>query len=180
MMNFKQYKNYPEIRKDVEPLFVSAFPIEERPDAKHYFASFDNPINKLFAFYEEGVFVGFTSVVEYKDICYIFFLAVKEEFRNQGYGSRILSEIKKMYQNYVLLLCYEEVDEKYKDNAKRIKRAGFYAKNGFISNNLKTDEFGVIFQTAYYGKHTVPFEDYQQIFAIGFGEWTLKHLKKYK
>lgn len=176
----KRYTNHPEIQKDIEPLFVSAFPENERPPANHFFASFENPINKLFGFYDNDVFVGFTSVIEYKDICYIFFLAVQDGLRGQGYGSKIISEIKNIYSNYVILLCYEEVDEKYEDNAKRIKRADFYSKNGFICNNLKTKEFGVVFQTAYYGKHTVPFEDYEQIFAIGFGKWTLKHLSRYE
>ena len=104
------------IRKDVEPLFVSAFPTDERPPSDIYFESFKNHnANILYGFYEDDIFVGFASVVLYKDICYIFFLAIQDELRGQGYGSKILSMIKEMYQNDVILLCYEEVDKKYKD-----------------------------------------------------------------
>ena len=179
-MKIIEYKKDKKIRKDVEPLFLSAFPEDERPPASYFFKSFDNPINHLYAFYDNDAFVGFTSLILYKDICYLFFLAVSPELRNQGYGSSILSEIKKLYKNNVLLLCYEEVDKKYKDYEKRLKRAQFYIKNGFIDNNLKTNEFGVIFQTAYIGKHKVSFEDYQNIFAEGFGEFALEHLKRVK
>lgn len=45
-------------------------------------------------------------------------------------------------------------------------------------NPLKTNEFGVVFQTAYSGKRTVPFEEYQQIFIEGFGEWAAHFLEK--
>ena len=169
------------IRKDVEPLFVSAFPTDERPPSDIYFESFKNHnANILYGFYEDDIFVGFASVVLYKDICYIFFLAIQDELRGQGYGSKTLSMIKEMYQNDVILLCYEEVDKKYKDYENRCKRAGFYHKNGFIDNPLKTNEFGVIFQTAYYGNRTITFEEYQSIFRIGFGDWATKYLKEVK
>ena len=143
-INYLDNKN---IRSDIEPLFVSAFPENERPSADYYFASFDSDNKKLFGFYDNDLFVGFASVVLYEDICYIFFLAVDENKRQKGYGSKILDSIKKMYEKYVILLCYEEVDKKYN------------------------------FQTVYYGSHQVSFEQYQQIFATGFGEWCIKHLK---
>ena len=179
-MKIIEFKNDKTIKKDVKRLFLSAFPSDERPPASYFFKSFDNPINHLYAFYEEKVFVGFCSLILYKDICYLFFLAVTPELRGQGYGSKILSEIKNLYSDYVLLLCYEEVDKKYKDYENRCKRAEFYKKNGYLDNNLKTNEFGVVFQTAYIGKHQVPFEDYQNIFREGFGEFAMEHLKKIK
>lgn len=175
------YLDKPSIRKDIEPLFVSAFPSDERPPADIYFSSFESKTqNVLYGFYDEEKFVGFSSVVLYKDICYIFFLAVQDEYRNQGYGSKILSELKEMYKKDTLLLCYEEVDKKYKDYENRRKRAEFYAKNGFIINPLMTDEFGVVFQTARYGNHVVTYKEYESIFLIGFGDWAVKYLKEYK
>ena len=177
-MIYKQYQGEKEIRKDVEPLFVSAFPSDERPPASIYFRSFKNENKKLFAFYDNDVFVGFTSIILFEDICYVFFLAVQDEKRNQGYGSEILNTIKEMYSDYVILLCYEEVDKKYKDYEKRAKRAEFYAKNGFKINPLKTNEFGVVFQTAYIGNRIVSFDEYRQIFEFGFGKWCVKFLKE--
>ena len=175
-----EYKKHREIRKDIEPLFVSAFPSNERPTPDIYFDGFDHSDNILYGFYEDDKFIGFSSLVFFEDIAYIFFLAVNDNYRHQGYGSKILSMIKDMYHDYVILLCYEEVDPKYDDYDLRKKREQFYLKNGFISNDIKTNEFGVIFQTAYYGKHKVSFKQYQQIFLKGFGEWCLKHLKEYQ
>ena len=180
-MKLINYLDNKDIRNDIEPLFVKAFPMDERPPAEIYFSNFiDKPsVTTLYGCYlQDDTFVGFTSIILYKDICYIFFLAVKEELRNQGYGSKILSYIKDKYSNKVILLCYEEVDKKYKDYELRLSREAFYHRNGFKINPLKTNEFGVIFQTAYYGSHTVSFEEYKEIFLIGFGEYASKHVKK--
>lgn len=177
-MEILEYLANPEIRKDIEPLFISAFPEEERPNPHYYFSSFKtHQDNKLFGFYDSGVFIGFASVITYQDFCYIFFLAVSPEHRKQGYGSIILSELRNMYKDYVICLCYEEVDKKYPDYELRKKREQFYLRNGFKKNPLMTNEFGVVFQTAYIGNHLVTFEDYQEIFGKCFGNFAVEHLK---
>ena len=174
------YLDNPKIKKDIKPLFISAFPMEERPPVNMYFASFKRDNNFLFGFYDNNQFIGFTSTKTLKDVCYIFFLAVKEEYRNQGYGSKILNELKKMYKDYVLLLCYEEVDEKYEDYPNRVKREQFYQKNGFKRNPLVTEEFGVTYQTAVCGSRYVTFEEYKDIYVSGFSDYALKFLKQVK
>ena len=179
-MKIVNYINDKNIRKDVEPLFLSSFPETERPGPDIFFSSFKKESNVLYAFYDNDKFIGFTSLIIYKDIAYIFFLAVSPSLRGKGYGSQIISELKELYKDYVLLLCYEEVDKKYEDYEYRCKREAFYQKNGFIDNELKTNEFGVIFQTVYIGKHKVSFSDYQNIFANGFGEFAIKFLKEEK
>lgn len=179
-MKVISFKTDNTIRKDIEPLFTSAFPKEERPEADYYFASFNKPINELYGFYDNDEFVGFTSVTLYKDICYIFFLAVQDDKRGQGYGSQILNELKRIYAQYVLLLCYELVDPSYKDYEYRKKREQFYLHNGFRKNPLITNEFGVIFQTAVIGDRDVTIEEYKQIFKNGFGEFALDYLSEVK
>ena len=177
-MIVKDFRDYPEIKKDVKPLFLSAFPEDERPSPDIYFNNFKKDNNVLFGFYEEEIFIGFASLTFYKDICYLFFFAISKEYRDQGYGSKIISILKEKYHDYVLLICYEEVDLKYKDYDNRLRREKFYIRNGFIKNPLKTNEFGVIYQSAYIGNHTVSFEDYKNIFASGFGEYAVKFLSE--
>lgn len=184
-MHYLNYKEHKNIRNDVEPLFISAFPVEERPTPEIYFRNFDmRKENVLLGFYEEEKFIGFASYILYKDICYLFFLAVKDEYRNKGYGSKILEETKKLYSDYTILLCYEEVDRKYEDYEMRLRRSFFYKKNGFVINPLKTYEFGVVFQTVYCGHRTVTFEEYKNIFMTGFGlkddEFLKNNLKEIK
>ena len=172
------YKDNHRIRKDVQKLFLSAFPSDERPPAHIFFAKAKKENNDVYAYYDNDEFIGFTGIITYKDIIYIFFLAVPEAKRNMGYGSKILEYIKSSHRDKVVLLCYEEVDRKYDDYEKRVKRKEFYQRNGFLENGFKTNEFGVIFETAYYGVHKVSFEEYVEIFAAGFGEFARQYIKK--
>ena len=172
------YTDQINIKEDVSTLLVEAFPENERPPVDFFFENIKKDNNELITFYDENAFIGFTALAFYQDICYIFFLAVSPTKRHQGYGSQILETIKKDYQDYILLLAYEEVDHKYSNYLERVNREQFYLKHGFINNNLITDEWGVHFQTAYIGKRKVTFEEYQEIFRICFGVDPKKHLKK--
>ncbi len=174
------FTNQKDIKKDITKLYLDAFPENERPPVHYFYNSLRKENNKLYAFYENSEFVGFTYLSHYKDIVYIFFLAVSPNKRNQGYGSKILQFIKDENKDKVILLCYEEVDDKYEDNLLRIKRKEFYARNGFQYNGIKTNEFGVIFETAFIGPHPVSYEDYVEIFVIGFGKLARKFIKRQK
>ena len=172
------YTDQINIKEDVSTLLVEAFPENERPSVDFFFENIKKDNNELIAFYDDNAFIGFTALAFYQDICYIFFLAVSPTKRHQGYGGQILETIKNDYQDYILLLAYEEVDSKYSNYLERVNREQFYIKHGFINNNLITDEWGVHFQTAYIGKRKVTFEEYQEIFRICFGVDPKKHLKK--
>lgn len=178
-MEVVRYKDSPSIKKDIVLLLKEAFPSNERPPVSIFFTNVENrKENELFGYFVDGKFIGFSYLSYYKDICYIFFLAVKKEERNKGYGTKILDLIKKDNKDYVLLLCHEEVDEKYDDYESRVKRRDFYIKNSFADNGYKTNEFGVIFETRFYGSHPVPFEDYRELYGLGFSEYAKKHIFK--
>ena len=177
-MNAINFKENQEIKKDIRKLYLSAFPKEERPPAWIFFNNALKDNQDLYGYYDNDEFIGFAQLTIYKDICYLFFLAVSPNKRNQGYGSKIIENIKDNNKDKVILLCYEEVDDKYLDNSLRIKRRNFYRKNGFKDNVIKTNEFGVIFETGYYGSHKVSYEDYVEIFVQGFGEFARKYIKR--
>lgn len=175
-------REHPEIKEHISSLYLSAFPEDERPPLSYFYQMVDNfEENKVVAYFDKGEFIGFSYLVFYKDIMYLAFFAVSESKRNQGYGTKILNDIKNEYSRYVFLLCYEEVDEKYPDYENRLRRHNFYLRNGFINNHLKTREGDVIYQSAYIGNHPVSFEDYKMIFdhtyGVGAGDKYLKSVK---
>ena len=175
------YKDNKDIKGVITPLYLSAFPASERPPLRYFYLRLEaHKENDLYAYYDNDEFIGFSYLTIYKDICYIFFLAVSPEKRNKGYGSKILSDIKENNKDKVIMLCYEEVDKKYKDYDSRLKRKEFYKRNGFKDNKLKTNEYGVVFETGYIGNHKVSFDEYKELFKLGFGDQSVKHLKKEK
>ena len=177
MLEKREYLGELEIKKSVSSLLESAFPIEERPPTEYFFKSLERKENKLFAYYFNNTFIGFTFLCFYQDVCYIFFLAVEEHYRHQGFGGQIIEDIKNTYPEYVILLCYEEIDPKYSNYEERVTRKNFYYSHGFKDNKMKTNEFGVIFETAFIGKHQIDFSTYVEIFVIGFGEFARKHIQ---
>ena len=178
MLEKREYLGELGIKKDVSNLLESAFPIDERPPTEYFFKSLEKKENKLFAYYLNNTFISFTFLCFYQDVCYIFFLAVTEEYRHQGFGGEIIEDIKKSYPDYVILLCFEEIDPKYPNYDERVNRKNFYYSHGFIDNKMKTNEFGVIFETAFIGKHQVDFSTCVEIFVIGFGEFARTHIKQ--
>ena len=179
-MKIVNYKENPQIRKDVQKLYVSAFPREERPPVNMFFNTVKLPNDDLFGFYENETFIGFANVILYKDICYLFFFAITQENRSKGYGTKILQILKEMYKDKVLTLCYEEIDGKYKDIELRKRRKNFYYRNGFKDNEMKTCEYGVNYETCYIGSHKVNFEDYLGLYKSVFGKRVNKIIKEIK
>ena len=179
-MNQINFKNNPIIRRDREPLYVSAFPEDERPPVEMFFKTVTLVNDQLLGFYEDKSFIGFANVITYKDICYLFFFAITPEKRNQGYGTRILQILKEMYKDKVLTLCYEEIDDKYQDIELRKRRKDFYYRNGFKDNEMKTCEYGVNYETCYIGNHKVSFKDYLGLYRSVFGDRVKSIIKELK
>ena len=169
MLRQEVYKGQPNIKKDISGLFLEAFPENERPPLSIFLKSLKQKEITLLAFYDENVFIGFTYLAIYKDICCLYFFAVDKDHRHQSYGGQIIEFLKKEYKDYVLMLCYEEVDPKYENYEERVSRKAFYYQHGFKDNKIKTNEYGVIYETAYIGSHYVSFVDYFTIFRLVFG-----------
>ena len=170
MLRKEIYQDNEKTIKEVSDLYLSAFPIEERPPLNIFLKSLEKKEITLLTFYDEEKFIGFAYLAFHEDICSIFFLAVSASYRHQGYGGQILEIIKRDYKDYVLMLCYEEVDPKYQNYEERVLRKHFYRSHGFLDNKIKTNEYGVIYETAYIGSHLVSFAQYFEIFKLVFGQ----------
>ena len=132
----KDYEYYSHVKY----LFEHAFPVEERPPFSRLI-QMDK--NQLFAVEDDGVFVGLFSIVEYKDLLYIFFLAFKKKFRGQGYGSKVLQDILTKYSDKRVYLLAEDPDVPNNNQAERDSRIKFYEKNGLKKTNVKVVEYEI-------------------------------------
>lgn len=122
----------------MKKLYISAFPKCERFPfwllvrcSKSSNVSFKPIVYK-------GIAVGIIFMVKYDNINYVMYLAVKEELRGMGYGSKI---VKDLISKGTVLLSIEKPDEVNTDS--KIKRRNFYLRNGMYDTGYTYVDKGV-------------------------------------
>ena len=135
--------------KNVKKLYLSAFPAYERlPYLLMKILTAKKGV--LFTeYYDDNEFCGFTYTVETDYTLFLYFLAVDESKRNLGYGSKILQHVKQSYPNKTITLNIEPLDETADNYATRVRRLGFYKRNGFIESGYTVYEVGGGFTVLY-------------------------------
>lgn len=143
-MKFEDAKKY---KKQMKKLYKSAFPLNERAPFPLLMHRCDNGRDNFYAIVDEDNFIGLVYTISREKLVYVFFLAVTEENRSRGYGSEILDKIKEMNPHKAIALVIEDTEDKDADNLEeRIRRLGFYERNGFQRLYIKINEAGVIYE----------------------------------
>lgn len=108
---FIDIKNSTECSEKVIKLYNEAFPKEERiPIWLLKLLARKNKAN-FYGIYDNGKFIGLIYNIYYKDIVFIFYLAIDKELRGQGYGSKVLEYIKYKYSKHRIILSIEQVNK---------------------------------------------------------------------
>lgn len=169
-------KNYIKVKK----LYKEAFPKNERiPIFVLKFLSKKGKAD-FFEIYDDTKFVGIMYNVYYKDIVFVFYLAIDNQFRGQGYGSKVLDLIKERHSENRIILNIEQINEKFSNNKQRIKRKEFYEKNDFKSLNFFVKEGNEYYEMLCYNKYNlkVTKEDYENLIENFLGKFLYKIYKK--
>ena len=124
----------------VKYLFEHAFPEDERPPF-NFLIKLDK--NQLFGIEDKGEFIGLVSYVEYQDLLYIFFLAIKKKYRHKGYGSQVLQDMLHKYSDKRVFLLAEDPEVPNSNQAERDTRIRFYGNNGLTVTNTKIVEYEI-------------------------------------
>lgn len=114
-------------KKDFDAFFKimeEAFPTDERRPYLEEYALLSNKKFLPYVLKNDDKIIGFITVYDFSDFVYVEHFAISSEYRNQGVGSKILSELSAMYSNIVL-----EVEPPTTEQA--VKRIAFYKRNGF-------------------------------------------------
>ena len=78
---------------EIFPLLESAFPVTELRVKEDQRALLKEPCYRLYGVRREGVFAATFATWEIEDFLYIEHFAVKEEYRNGGYGGMLLDAL---------------------------------------------------------------------------------------
>jgi len=114
---------------EVYPILKEAFPSKERRTEEHQKALLSLPQYCLYAVKEKEILQGVISLWEIEDFIYIEHFAISPEYRNGGFGGKVLAHLIKWKNKPVIL----EVEEPEGEIEKR--RIGFYERHGFFYND---------------------------------------------
>ena len=87
----KQIDFHSEEINKIRTLYQQAFPKNEQTNLTWLFDDLHKGI--IYGYYQEEKLIGFTILCIHHQIVSILYLAVKEEYRNLGYGSMILEDL---------------------------------------------------------------------------------------
>lgn len=150
----------PELQS-VRELYEEAFPENERAPFKILLRKSKRRNVDFLAYFDGSLLVGMTYAVRMGDLCYLFYLAVPEALRNGGYGSEILQKLKLLCPGHRIFLAMEEFREDAPNYDMRIRRLGFYERNGFHLIGQKVQEGPEIFELA--GTDRVGGDEYKRL-----------------
>lgn len=94
----------------------------------------------------EERFVGFMVIQTYKNMAYLFFLAIDFACRSKGYGSYAIEALKQLYPDKKQVVDFEMLDEKADNYEQRKKRRAFYLRNGYKETGLYLSYLGVDYE----------------------------------
>ncbi|MGN1302621.1 MAG: GNAT family N-acetyltransferase [Clostridia bacterium] len=163
--------NFIDIKKNkkVTKLYNEAFPKDERIPIWLLKILARKNKAKFYGIYDNEKFVGLVYNIFYKDIVFVFYLAIDKATRGQGYGTKVLDSIKEKYKNYRIILCIEPVDENSDNYEQRVKRKNFYLKNGFKDSNYTIKEKNIIYEMLYYNENVI-LQEFQELMKNYFGK----------
>lgn len=150
-------------------LYFEAFPPEER--APWFFlankarsANVDN-----WGIYADGRFAGLMYVVNHADLSYVFYFAVKKDFRGMGLGTRALKLARKHYAGRRFFLAIERLDPAADNYDERVKRRDFYLRGGLLPMGMNVQEGSVVYELFGCGGK-VAAEEYSALIADYLGK----------
>ena len=160
----------------IRALYITAFPEDERiyftlMKWRSHFACAD-----FFGIYDNDEWVGFFYLLHDQDLTYVYYFAIADAFRGKGYGSAALQALKTHYPGRRILLAIDPLDPTAADYELRVRRKGFYLRNGFEQLPMILNEARNFEILAYGG--TASIEEYRHLLTEWRG-WPLKKFMKY-
>ncbi len=137
----------PVTERDFDTVYskmTSAFPYEERRDSFDEKECLKDSRFRLLSLYDDNTAVGFTALWVLDGFVFLEHIAIDEDKRSCGYGSRAIELMKETFNLPIILEAEAPVTEQ------QIKRIAFYKRLGFTVNDYDYT------QPSYHGGEGVP------------------------
>ncbi len=123
---------------------TAAFPYEERRDLLDQKECLKNKYFKFFEIFDNETDVGFIALWVFEEFVFIEHIAIDEDKRAGGYGSKTIELVKDTYKKPIIL------EAEAPETEQQIKRIKFYDRLGFKINFYDYE------QPSYHGGEGVP------------------------
>lgn len=134
MLETRMFSGKMDCAKEVKRLYNASFPDDERIPW-HILTAGLNDSRRMYIYYDQDQLIGLSYVFIWQDIAYLGYLAVEENLRDRGYGSRILKTLRKELEGYRIVIDIEIVVREADNYEERKKRRDFYLRNGFVTTS---------------------------------------------
>lgn len=124
MIWFEELQNRKRLSR-IFSVYEKTFPEDERRNKEQFLALSKNPEVYVFSIKNDEISIGYLILWEACGFYFVEHFEVFEEFRNQKFGSEILTELQEKYPKIIL----ESEPETLNETAE--KRIRFYERNGF-------------------------------------------------
>jgi ribosomal protein S18 acetylase RimI-like enzyme len=138
-------ENFTDIAK-VEALAAEAFPPAEYLAPSRMIEMAKSGGFDFWALYDGDIFVGFMTVMTYKSLAYLFFLAVDKTQRSKGCGTKAIELLRALYPDRQHIVDMEMPDENAQNKLQREKRRRFYMRNGYKVTGQYLSYLGVNYE----------------------------------
>jgi len=116
-------------------LYQATFPEPEKIPKESFQRVMDGKA-VLYTYHDDG-FVGFTLQYNMDDRVYFVYIANEPEKRCKGYGSEILKLFREINAGKRIFVILELRDEKADNCEQRLRRIGFYERNGCSDTGVR-------------------------------------------
>ena len=103
----------------------------------------------LVKYIDGGRFIGFTFSFSHRDMSFFVYFATVPGVRGGGYGSEILDMFRRSNQGKRVFLVTEPCDRAAEDYSLRVRRQGFYRRNGCVGTGKTIVSDGEAFDTMF-------------------------------
>lgn len=146
-MSLRYQSVYPftKTASKVKSLYLEAFPENERfPFLLLELASLYRG-HAFKALYDGNQFVGLVYYCFDEEFFYLLFFAVLPDVQSQGYGGRIMADLKSKAGERTFVLMVEAMEEEADNAHQRKRRIAFYDRHGFSVTDYDYVERGDIY-----------------------------------
>lgn len=161
-ITIRSFKRGRKMEETLKNLYISAFPAEERAPFRLMMSRLRKGKAEMLVAFDGEEFIGFAYTICHEGLVYLFYLAIEESKRGMGYGSLILSGIRKRYHGSRIFLAREQLDSSAPNYQQRLSRHRFYLRSGFEDLPLSLKEASVVYDVMSVGGNILP-EEYSRM-----------------